>query len=135
MNDPLAPRQNDLANRDRDEVRLRKNYQRPSADLIHEAVDRAGTPFLKPFEYTTGSLTTRIAKIFGQFGFFGFEWLESHDKIKAKPNKFTQYGAAQFKGDYDPEVVEKIAQLVAEREQRQSAEQAPKKKKFWFFGD
>ncbi len=131
MQDPLSPKVNEL--KDRDEIKLRKNYQRGSSELIHEAVSRAGTPFLKPFEYTTGSLTTRIARIFSQFGFFGFEWLESRDKIKAKPNKFTQYGAAQFKGEYNPEVVEKIAQLVEERDKQK--EEAPKKKKrFWFFG-
>lgn len=79
---------------------LRKGYQRKSTDLIYESVMRGGgEPFGAPFERGIHSLTDKIVRLFKQKSFFGFETLERPRK-KNNQNKFTRYGASQFRGSY-----------------------------------
>jgi hypothetical protein len=79
---------------------LTKGYQRPSSDLIYEAIMRGGgEPFGAPYEIGVGSLTDRIVGFFRQKGFFAFETLEKPRRRKAR-NKFTRYGASLFRGQY-----------------------------------
>lgn len=81
---------------------LRKNYQRPSNDLIYESIMRGGgEPFGAPFEVGVQSLTDKIVRLFKQRSFFGFEILEK-PRRKNKRNKFTRYGAAPHRGPYRP---------------------------------
>ena len=127
MKDPFHPGANPL---DRREEGLLKDYQRPSADLIHEVVMRAGGE-LEPFEIGATTLTERVVRLFKQFGFFGFEWLEQRTRQRNKRNRFTKYGSAQFKGDYPPELIEKIQQALEQRERDRQAN-SERKKRRWF---
>lgn len=130
MKDPFHPEKNPLARR---EDGLLKDYQRPSADLIHEAVMRAGgVPFLEPFEIGVLSLTERVVRLFRQMGFFGFEWLDQRLRQRSRRNKFTRYGAARFRGDYPPELLEQIAAAVEARRRQREEEAAAPRRRRWF---
>lgn len=79
---------------------LLKNYQRPSAELIYEAMMRGGgEPFGAPFEAGVSSLTEKIVRFFKQKSFFNFETLETPRKAR-RQNKFTRYGAAPHRGPH-----------------------------------
>jgi hypothetical protein len=76
------------------------NYRRSSKDLIYETVMRGGgEPFGAPFEVGVSSLTDKVVRFFKQFGFFAFETLEK-PRRRNRRNKFTRYGAAQYRGAY-----------------------------------
>lgn len=129
MRDPFHPEKNLLA---RSEEGLLKDYQRPSADLIHEVVTRAGGE-LEPFEVGTASLTERVVRLFKQFGFFGFEWLEKHRRPRNRRNKFTKYGSSQFKGEYPPELIEKIQHAIDERDRLRAEKDEGRTPSRWFW--
>jgi alpha-D-ribose 1-methylphosphonate 5-triphosphate synthase subunit PhnG len=118
MKDPLQPQKNPIARREDEQLR---DYQRPSSELIYDAIMKAGGEF-EPFEIGTGTLTERVVKLFSQFGFFGFEWLEKRLRPRNQRNKFTRYGSAQFRGDYPQELIEKINELLRRRRQSKGEE-------------
>lgn len=75
-------------------------HQRPSYELIYEAMMRAGgEPFGVPYDIGVASLTDRIVAKLKQRGFFGFETMEKKPP-RGRGNKFTRQGAAAFRGPY-----------------------------------
>src|SRR4051794_19338374 len=77
------------------------NHRRSSRDLIYESVMRGGgEPFGAPYDLGLPSLIERIVRRFKQRSFFTFETFERAGKER-KLNKFTKYGAARYRGDYD----------------------------------
>jgi hypothetical protein len=77
------------------------NHLRHSRDLIYESVMRGGgEPFGAPYDLGLPSLIERIVRRFKQRSFFNFETFERAGKER-KLNKFTKYGAARYRGDYN----------------------------------
>lgn len=79
---------------------LLPQHQRPSYELIYEAMMRAGgEPFGAPYDIGLASLTDRIVAKLRQRSFFGFETLEKKPP-RGRGNKFTKQGAAPYRGPY-----------------------------------
>lgn len=86
-------------------VAVLPEHRRHSRDVIYEAMARGGASFGAPFRQGLASLTEQVVQRFKQRSFFGFETLErtphGEGEAKAEPrNKFTQYGAAPFRGPH-----------------------------------
>jgi len=96
---------------------LRKDFLRPSNELIYDAMMRGGgEPFGAPYEVGTSSLTERIVRFFKQKSFFGFETFEKRRRRRRK-NRFTRYGSSRYNGDYDMPAVKRALLRKQKREQ------------------
>ena len=74
-----------------------QNSKNTSAATLKDYIMRGGgTPFGRPYDLGTPSLTERVVLFFKQKSFFKFETFEHNTGNKA--NKFTQYGASRYRG-------------------------------------
>ncbi len=82
-------------------MRRRNDSDRRIRDFIMRG---GGEPFGRPYALHTSTLTDKIVSFFGLRSFFGFETLERGDdplsKSGPKRNKFSRFGASQFRGKY-----------------------------------